>query len=245
MTDLRASVHTLVDSIAADMHGRVDEIFDRHGVHEARSSRVCIDPGHGGRDPGASTAGVNEKDVVLRYSLELASILEERGHETLLTRDADVDLAPDEEDWGRGKGIDLRARSKLANEWAADCFVSIHANASSSDRADGAWVIHDDQSTRGPDLARSVFRELATVPGVPDDDRDEEVFADGTAWVGHRQLSVLGRTRMPAILVELGFLTNADDLAQLQDPEQQTLICRAIARGVERWLAREQRVKRS
>jgi len=204
----------------------IDEILDRH-LRTGRSSsrRVCIDPGHGGEDPGAQAGGFKEKDIVLSYALELDLVLREAGHRTLLTRDRDV-------------FIPLRRRAEMANEWAADAFVSLHANASRDPAAHGAWVIHDDDTAEeaGIALARSIFRRLAEVPGVPDADPEEEVYADATPWVGGRELAVLSRTRMPAVLVELGFMTNRQDLQELRDASTRSAIIRAIAAGVESWL---------
>lgn len=186
--------------------------------------KVAIDPGHGGRDPGAVAGGVSEKDIVLEYSRELAARFSKAGDAFLLIRNTD-DYVP------------LAERAKLADEWQADCLLSIHANASSRPAANGAWVIYDDRSVpaNGPALARAVFDELRLIPGVEDADADVEVFADGTAWVGHRQLTVISRSRCPAVLIELGFLTNAADVADLRKKHVREAVCDAIVRGTRSW----------
>lgn len=186
--------------------------------------KICIDPGHGGNDPGAVAGEVKEKDVVLKYAQELAAELRTRGHEILLTRVSD-------------NFVGLSLRAQRSNEWGADCLVSVHANAASAAAANGMWVIYDDRSARdkGPALARAIFDELRMVPDVEDADEDVEVFADRTGWVGNRDLTVISKTRAPAVLVELGFLTNPDDLAQLLEREDMADIAVAIADGIEAW----------
>lgn len=186
--------------------------------------RVCVDPGHGGADPGAVVGEVREADINLTYARELRDRLEQHGHDVLLTRAEDVAMG-------------LSERARLANDWPADCLVSIHANASSSDAANGAWVIYDDRSrpAAGPALARSVFDSMRRVPGAEDEDDAREVYPDGTAWVGGRQLTVISRTTMASILVELGFMTNRDDMADLLDATKRGDIVAALADGIEMW----------
>ena len=186
--------------------------------------RIAIDPGHGGDDPGAVAGGVKEKDVALAYSQELAAELAARGHEVMVTRVDDSFV-----------GLSLRAHR--SNDWGADCLVSIHANAASNVAANGAWVIYDDRSApeKGPALARAIFDALRVLPGLEDADDDVEVFADRTAWVGHRDLTVISKAAAPAVLVELGFMTNAADLAQMLRKQDMADICVAIADGIEAW----------
>lgn len=199
-------------------------------------ARIFIDPGHGGRDPGyVSKEGIRECDVVLAHAKTLMAELQLYGDHTIrLSRSTDRDLAADIRgpDW---KSLDLSRRATLANQMAADAFVSLHANAGSRD-ANGVWVIHSHSSTRGKALATAVFKQLATVAGITDADVALEVYPDKSPWVGGRSLAVLRQTHMPAILVELGFLTNPDDLRQLTDVQQRKTIEAAIARGIKTWL---------
>lgn len=190
--------------------------------------RVIVDPGHGGRDAGATVPApggtVLEKDLVMPYSRRLAQVLRGRGHEVRMTRDGDTYPS-------------LQDRVRQANTWPADVFISMHANASSRAAANGMWVLHDDDSQphSGPALARAVFRAMARVPGLADADAEEEVYPDRTGWTGGRELYVLGATRMPAVLVELGFMTNPDDLAHLLAPDTAQEVALAIADGLEAW----------
>lgn len=194
---------------------------------------IVIDPGHGGRDPGAQVGKVREKELVIPYSLALAEELRKRGYSINMTRQTDVDLAPKTKDWRIGKGQDLRARSDLANKSGAELFVSMHCNASASNKVNGAWVLYSKGSTRGQKIAALIFREMAKVKGIADSDPEAEVYSDDTGWTGGRTLSVLRRTNMPAVLVELGFLTETADLKQLQDVETIPQVAKAIADGID------------
>ena len=198
--------------------------------------KVAIDPGHGGRDPGATVGDKTEAVVVLPYAFALASELTKRGHTVVFTRTANEDLAP-EATWPTpGKARDLVRRVGIANRPPrADVFVSLHCNAAAANAANGAWVIYDDGTKTGDELAHAVFAELAKIGGIADRDAALEVYPDRSPWVGGRELHVISETDMPAILVELGFMTNAEDLAQLEASETRCAVARAIADGLDSW----------
>lgn len=185
---------------------------------------VCIDPGHGGHDSGAHVAGRRpEKEVVLMFGLSLRPVLQIMGARVVMTRDRD-------------EFIPLSRRAEIANEAKSDCMVSIHINAASSSHANGAWVIYDDAGDgRGRDLAELIWKNVAAIPGMADADEAREVYPDGSPWVGNRQLTVISKSRMPAVLVELGFLTNDGDYGQLDDPDMIGPVCRAISEAIIEW----------
>lgn len=187
--------------------------------------RVFIDPGHGGTDTGAvAPDGTHEKDINLRYGKRIAEELERMGHYALLTREDDSYPT-------------LQERVDMANAWEADCYVSIHANSNSNEATHGLWVLHDDKTSPdgGVALAHSLFRALRHVEGITDDDFEEEVYPDRTGWTGNRDLKVLSDTKMPAVIVELGFLTNENDLARLLNGEVLDEVAVAIGRGLNNW----------
>lgn len=203
--------------------------------------RVCVDPGHGGRDPGAK--GV-EAALALEVALLLFPALHEAGCVPFYTRADDGDLAPDYPNWKghdgnptheSGKSVDLYRRAKLANQYDADAFISLHANAASSRKANGAWVIHAEGSKRGRELAQAIFDRLKKIPGLPDADPEDEVYPDDSGPTGFRRLAVLRKTEMPAVLVEMGFLTNKDDFSDLRDVTIQHKIAEAITEAVLEW----------
>ncbi len=215
---------------------------------------IVIDPGHGGEDVGAkSKNGLVEKDLTLSIARRLARLLESRGHSVRLTRDGDQSRA-------------LSDRTALANRLEATVFLSLHANASayssvsgaetyymSLDRAtdDAAAATADlenqagaDAETRSPvdlilwdlaqaevlnesaDLALSVQRRLNSRLGTRDRGVKQAPFV------------VLTGATMPAILVEVGFLSHAQEVERLAQPEYQQQLAEAIASGVEDFVRR-------
>lgn len=224
MTELSATLHTWIDAEAAKMHRTLDEILNRQARQPVTTkARICVDPGHGGEDPGATIGTVREAELVMGYAEELVGALRQRGHQVLVTREANT-------------FVPLSSRAQASNQFHADLFLSIHANFAGDDRAEGAWIIHSAGSRLGEDLARRLFRELAKVPGIVDGDPEEEVFPDGSPWVGGRTLAVLRKTFAPAVIIELGFLSSPDDLARLQNPVTRLEVCWALADGCEAWL---------
>lgn len=229
--------------------------------------KVMIDPGHGGRDCGASAHGLLEKDLTMVYGDALYAELQRRGIDAALTRATDCDLAPDHERWTRAaKSADLKKRCELANDWGATVFVSLHCNAGRS-AANGAWALHCKGSHEGERTSRSIFDALGTIPGILDNTPRREVFPDASPAVGwtsaaltllrekpvhmgdaewlykrelphpkwYRTIYVLRGTKMPATLIELGFLTNLADARQLRLPETFPQVGRSIADGLEAW----------
>lgn len=177
---------------------------------------ICIDPGHGGTDPGAIAGGVRESDVALAYALELGSELARRGAGVLYTRSAD-------------RTLDLAGRVQAANEHGAVRFVSVHANASASEAAHGFQVFHAAGSAAGAALATAIHGAAVRVTGPS---RWSGVYPDESPHSGGRRLYVLRATRMPAVLIELGFITHPEERASLLDPPHREQLARAIASAV-------------
>jgi N-acetylmuramoyl-L-alanine amidase len=168
---------------------------------------VMIDPGHGGRDPGAiGIGGLQEKQVVLSISQQVAAILERNGIQAMMTRQDDREL-------------DLAPRVSAAQRANADLFVSIHANALSMSRPDvnGVETYYYDS---GRSLAQSIQSSIIQSTGQVD------------RGVRQARFYVIKNTTMPAVLVEVGFVTGRDDAAKLRDPAFQTKMAEAIARGI-------------
>lgn len=172
---------------------------------------VMIDPGHGGKDPGAiGIAGVQEKDIILPISLKIAKILQENGVETVLTRDADY-------------FVTLPGRVEMAQRTGADIFVSIHANSAGENRPEvsGLETYYYDS---GLDLARNVHNKILQNVNV----RDRRVRK--------ARFYVLRKNSIPSILVELGYLTGEEDVANLQRSTYQNQMAQAIAQGILQYL---------
>lgn len=183
---------------------------------------ICVDPGHGGHDPGAIGGGHREADIVLEHSLALGTALERVGCVPLYTRTTD-------------RYLELAARCRAANENGARVFVSLHCNASVNPRASGAWVLHQKGDQESAALAARVAALMDAVirPAEPG---DAVPHPDKSGWTGDRSLYVLRGTRMPALLIELGFITHEGDRARLLDPDQTELTAAAIAAEIARYV---------
>ncbi|MEB3233082.1 MAG: N-acetylmuramoyl-L-alanine amidase [Leptolyngbyaceae bacterium] len=183
---------------------------------QAPNSRVVlvIDPGHGGRDPGAVGIGdLYEKHVVLPVSLEVAALLEQQGVQVVMTRNTD-------------RTLDLQPRVDIAENANADLFVSIHANAISMSRPDVNGIETYYYSAQGLPLAQYIHNSLIQATGR----RDRGVRQAG--------FYVIRRTSMPAVLLEIGFVTGADDAPLLATDSYRSLTAQAIARGILQYLQR-------
>ena len=174
---------------------------------------IVIDPGHGGPTDlgGVGFDGLREKDIVLPISLEVAQILEQNNIQVIMTRKTDRDL-------------DLPPRSELANRVGADLFVSIHANAISMSRPDvnGLETFYYQS---GQVLARYIQNSML------------EAFPTmKNRGVKRARFYVLRHTKMPAALVEVGFVTGNYDSRILANPGQRSRMAQAIARGILRYV---------
>lgn len=221
--------------------------------------RVVIDPGHGGRDAGAiGPRGVREKDVALAIARDLAQRLRALGFTVILTRKDDSYVSLDE-------------RTRIANQARADLFVSVHCNAARRRTLSGVetWTLNvasDRYSTRlatfeNADAERTVsdlrliLADLATRANASDA-RDLAQSVQGSlvrnlrARVGRvpdhgvkqALFYVLLGARMPAILVETGFISNPSEETRLRSRKYQTGAAEAIARGVKEFVDGRQRL---
>ncbi len=174
---------------------------------------VTIDPGHGGRDPGAvGIGGLQEKDVILPISQEVARLLAKQGVAVKMTRSND-------------RFISLQGRAQMANRDRSDIFVSIHANAATSP-ANGAETFHHPSSGSGRALAQSIQNSVIRRTGLKN------------RGVKQANFYVLRNTAMPAALVEVGFVTGYQDAAKLRDPRFRQVMAEAIAEGIINYINR-------
>ncbi|MDJ0556781.1 MAG: N-acetylmuramoyl-L-alanine amidase [Microcoleaceae cyanobacterium MO_207.B10] len=174
---------------------------------------IVIDPGHGGPVDlgGVGIGGLREKDIVLPMSLEVAQILEQNNIQVVMTRKTDRDL-------------DLPPRSAIANRVGADLFVSIHANAISMSRPDVNGLETFYYQT-GQALAQYIQNSML-----------ESFPTMNNRGVKQARFHVLRHTKMPAVLVEVGFVTGNYDSRILADPGQRSRMAQAIARGILRYV---------
>ncbi|MBR3561708.1 MAG: N-acetylmuramoyl-L-alanine amidase [Oscillospiraceae bacterium] len=183
-----------------------------------------LDAGHGGEDGGAlSAAGDKESDINLSITLRLDALLRLLGKNTVLTRDADVSVYTDgAETLRQKKSSDLRNRVALVNAIPGAILVSVHQNSLPGvPSVRGAQAFYNAVEP-GDALARSV--QSALNQSVNSGDKAEKQI-DKTIYL-------MKNVTCPAILVECGFLSNADEAARLQTPEHQKKLVAAIAAGI-------------
>ena len=168
--------------------------------------KIVIDAGHGGADPGAVQDGRQEKDDTLKLALAVGKILEDNGIDVLYTRTTDVYQTPFE-------------KAQIANEADADYFISIHRNSSPEpNQYQGVETLVYDKSGIKLTMAEAINGAL------------EELGFKNLGVKARPGLVVLRRTKMPALLIEAGFLNTTSDNALFD--EKQDEIARAIANAI-------------
>lgn len=168
--------------------------------------RVCIDPGHGGDDPGAIGFGTEEEDVALDVGMKLMGALGRCGVSVKITRTRDTRPS-------------LARRCEISNDFAADRFVSCHFDASASPTAKGMSLLY--VSPAGKALAGAIYDRINNL--TPWTDRGLKFRDD---------LYVLKGTNAPAVIVEGDFLTNSEAHALIKKAAWRTVLAETIAKGV-------------
>ncbi|MBQ9574841.1 MAG: N-acetylmuramoyl-L-alanine amidase [Synergistaceae bacterium] len=219
---------------------------------------IVIDPGHGGKDPGAMDNGVKEKDVNLAVGLELQKALTAKGYNAIMTRATDVYLK-------------LQERTDIANNLKADLFVSIHVNALPARKSMTGFEIYIMALPTDKDamnLAKIENREYVEGKGMDTANVDKKTemllhilgdmqqnnkisestdFAAALYNAGVRNslpmrrvaqapFFVLRGAGMPAVLLEIGFVTNANEAQTLITPVYQQRIANAMAEGIANYI---------
>ena len=175
---------------------------------------VVIDPGHGGMDCGATRSGIYEKDITLDVSQRVAQILRSNGYKVHLTRDEDKDVS-------------LQDRVTFAEEHDPDIFVSIHVNSSEGTTATGLETHYYHDYSIG--LAKTVHTSLAS--GV--NSKDRGLFKS--------RFYVINHTTMPAILVEIGFISNDQERADMVSVKRKQATAKSIAEGIMNYYKQQQK----
>ncbi len=183
---------------------------------------VMLDPGHGGYDPGAITSqGVYEKAINLQIAQKVKEMLRPSGIEVFLTREEDIDYVGNNvKGKTTRKQIDLNYRIDMAKEVKADIFVSLHVNATASGQNSGAETFYHYKSESGKGLAELIQQELIKIPGM-----NRRIAKPGDFYV-------IRNTSMPAVIVEVGYLSSATEQKKLQQSWYQEQLSRAIAKGI-------------
>jgi N-acetylmuramoyl-L-alanine amidase len=183
--------------------------------------KILLDPGHGGKDTGATYEGqVLEKDIVLQSAIILGSMLSRNGHEVGISRGYDT-------------FISLDKRCGIANNKNYDVFVSLHCNWWKEPDAQGTTVFHHEASQKGQALAESISHHVDQFEAIPNryaKPSDSTIDKDRTPY-----MKVLDGTAMPAVLVEQGFLSNKYDRQVLTDKHELSNLLAFIKNGIVDW----------
>lgn len=183
----------------------------------AAQTRIVIDPGHGGTDPGGTGNGLQEKTIVLNVAQRFKALLDADTANTsgggrwvaLLTRNTDV-------------FVSLAARASFSNSQDADRFMSIHSNAFSTASANGTETFSFAEGTTGAALRNLVQAEMISAWGLTNRGNKTANFA------------VLRDTAAPAVLHELAFITNTTDAAKLNSATERQKAAVAHLRAIQR-----------
>lgn len=174
--------------------------------------KIFVDAGHGGENPGAiGVNGVEEADITLDVALRLGRILQNRGYEVKYSRVEDVTVG-------------LAERANMANEWGADYFISIHCNSNPNPNIKGTSTYYYREGIRAEGLALDVNTALVDMINTPD------------LGIFTANFAVLRRTYMPAILVELAFLSNPEEAQLLSLAYFRENCAIGIANGLDRFV---------
>lgn len=167
---------------------------------------VVIDPGHGGGDHGAIRGGISEKDITLDVSKRVRDLLEKKGYEVFMTREID-------------ETVSLQERVEISENLVPDMFVSIHVNSSNSDSPNGLEThYYKDNSLI---LAKTVHASMLN-----------HVQANNRGLFKSK-FYVINHTTAPAILLEIGFMSNPIERVQLITDFRKQATAKAIAEGID------------
>ncbi len=220
--------------------------------------RIVIDPGHGGRDPGCIWGRIKEKDITLRIAKILAKRLRKMGYEVYLTRTKDIYLP-------------LEKRTAIANLRKADLFISIHVNAHRNRRIRGVetyflnmatderaiLVAARENATSEKNISdlQSIISELMLNTKIHESSKLAYDIQEGvisTLRKRYRYVQNLGvkqgpfyvlvGARMPAVLIEVGFITNKIERWRLLNRRYEQLIAEGIAKGIQRYVEEIQNI---
>ncbi len=193
---------------------------------------ICLDPGHGGKDPGNRVGSREEKHYTLLLAVELRDLLAKAGFKVILTRTSDT-------------YVDLSARPALANQRGADLFVSLHFNAVTSGRNEvtGSEVYCITPVGASSSNARGVGSNHGPTIGNRHEERSlwlayevqkslvRNLNADDRG-VRRARFAVLRDAKMPAILVEGGYMSNPVEGKKIFDPAYRRQMAEAIVKGI-------------
>lgn len=201
----------------------------KKGPRPLAGCRVLVDPGHGGIDSGTGARfGVQEKDINLDVAFRLKERLEKQGARVYMTRSQDQELSfllPHES--GGRHGRDLRSRVHLAHHIGCTYLISLHVNYTGAATERGSIALYYRQSEEGRRLGEAVQARLL----------EFQPYSRQKA-LPFSSLRLLRTTECPAVLIEMGFISNAEDRRLLMDAKHREQIAAAIAMAIADYVRR-------
>ena len=250
---------SLVEGCGSGPRQRIKETA-KLSLWEANSEswKVVLDPGHGGKDPGAvGPKGLEEKEVVLDIALRLQRLLQKAGWQVVLTRGTDT-------------YIPLGKRTAIANREKANLFISLHTNASSRPRAKGietyflnpryngqgesVVIRKNGTSAKSMDKLQHILYDLKLTSNIEESNRLADTIQSSLILklkkrypdivdLGVKQASfyVLVGAQMPSVLVEISFLSHPNEEARLAKKGYRDMVSRALLVGIRHYRAHIQK----
>ncbi len=192
---------------------------------------VVLDAGHGGEDGGANRDGILEKDLNLDITLAIGSYLKQNGIHVVYTRTEDTLLYDKNANYkGRKKILDLAARLKISNQTENGIFISIHMNAFPSEKYSGLQVYYSKNQENSKILAQLIQNNAKSLIDI---NNNRKIKTATSA------IYLLDRAENPAVLVECGFLSNTNDLANLSSKEYRQRLALVLAESIMQYLLDE------
>ena len=179
-----------------------------------KNKTIYIDPGHGGRDPGAIYKDIKESDINLQISKYLKEELENNGAQVYLTRIGDYDLS--ENNARNHKKNDLTARARLINESNCNMYISIHLNSDPSPTWNGIQIFYTDNNENNKKIAETIKEQLKLKR------KTKEL----------KNMYLFEKISQPGILIEAGFISNPNDRYKLKQSEYQQELSKNITEGI-------------
>jgi len=181
---------------------------------------IYLDAGHGGKDCGAISSRIIEKEMNLILVKKLKKELESKGAYVLLTRDGDYDLSNGAINRKRN---DLYNRAKLINESNCDLYISIHLNSSTNPNWSGLQIFYDDINKENELIATTITNILREdMYNIKDIKEENNYF-------------MYSRIKKKGVLIEAGYISNPNDNYHLRDEQYQELLIKNITKGVEKY----------
>ncbi|MBM7634625.1 N-acetylmuramoyl-L-alanine amidase CwlD [Geomicrobium sediminis] len=187
---------------------------------------IILDAGHGGVDGGSvAKSGTLEKDVALDISLKLRDYLQASGALVYMTREGDSDLANEStRGFSNRKTEDLKKRIEIINSSNADYYVSLHLNATPSSKWRGAQTFYNRTFEESKLMAESVQGEMV-----------RQLENTNRSALPIHNIFLVDRAEIPGVLVEVGFLSNVQEAADLGTEEYQDKVAASIYQGMLRY----------